>query len=196
MTSALRWSTIRAILMFHNCEGQSHKTVSTDHTFWSERRAETDSNRGPSAYQPNALPLGQTGSSFPITALFVTLSLQVPYRTFTVAAPFPSSAPLHAMTLPFPSDRKSSLHSFKSNVKTCLFPNNRSAMFSVQHYYLPPSLVVMYNILVLADACQSVCVCVCVRACVRACVRVCVCARLTIVSPDKILRCRNALIVI
>ena len=41
--------------MFHNCEGQSHKT-------WSERRAEADSNRCPSAYQPNALPLGQTGS--------------------------------------------------------------------------------------------------------------------------------------
>ena len=27
-----------------------------------ERRAEADSNRGPSAYQPDALPLGQTGS--------------------------------------------------------------------------------------------------------------------------------------
>ena len=53
---------MRAILMFHNCEGQSHKTVPTDHNFWRERRAEADSNRGPSAYQPNALPLGQTGS--------------------------------------------------------------------------------------------------------------------------------------
>ena len=62
MTSALRWAAMRAILMFDNCEGQSHKTVSTDHNFWSERRAEADSNRGPSAYQPNALPLGQTGS--------------------------------------------------------------------------------------------------------------------------------------
>ena len=30
-------------------------------TFWRERRAEAVSNRGPSAYQPNALPLGQTG---------------------------------------------------------------------------------------------------------------------------------------
>ena len=48
--------------MFHDCEGQSYKTVSTDHNFWRERRAEADSNRGPSAYQPNALPLGQTGS--------------------------------------------------------------------------------------------------------------------------------------
>ena len=38
MTYALRWAAIRAILMFHSCEGQSHKTVST------------------------ALQLGQTGS--------------------------------------------------------------------------------------------------------------------------------------
>ena len=29
-----------------------------------ERRAEAVSNRGPSAYKPNALPLGQTGSLF------------------------------------------------------------------------------------------------------------------------------------
>ena len=33
MTSALRWAAMRAILMFHNCEGQSHKTVSTDYNF-------------------------------------------------------------------------------------------------------------------------------------------------------------------
>ena len=31
-----------------NCEEQSHKTVSTDHNFWRQRRAEADSNRGPS----------------------------------------------------------------------------------------------------------------------------------------------------
>ena len=30
-TSALRWAAMRAILMFRNCEGQSHKTVSIDH---------------------------------------------------------------------------------------------------------------------------------------------------------------------
>ena len=74
MTSALRWAAMRAILMYHNCEGQSHKTVSTDHSFWRERRAEADSNRGPSAYQPNALPLGQTGSlhtiSSPLTYIY------------------------------------------------------------------------------------------------------------------------------
>ena len=33
MTSALRRAAMRAILMFHNCEGQNHKTVSTDHNF-------------------------------------------------------------------------------------------------------------------------------------------------------------------
>ena len=33
MTSALKWAAMRAILVFHNCEGQSHKTVSTDHNF-------------------------------------------------------------------------------------------------------------------------------------------------------------------
>ena len=29
VTPALRWASMRAILMFHNCEGQSHKTMST-----------------------------------------------------------------------------------------------------------------------------------------------------------------------
>ena len=41
-------------------DGQSHKTVSTNHNLFEEkreRRAEAVSNRGPSAYQPNALPL-------------------------------------------------------------------------------------------------------------------------------------------
>ena len=31
MTSALRWAGMRAILMFHNCEGQSHKTLDSVH---------------------------------------------------------------------------------------------------------------------------------------------------------------------
>ena len=45
-------------------DGQGHRTVSTNHNLFEdwERRAEAVSNRGPSAYQPNALPLGQTGS--------------------------------------------------------------------------------------------------------------------------------------
>ena len=65
MASSLRWAAMRAILMFHNCEGQSHKTLSTDHNFRRERGAEVELNRGPSAYQPNALLLGQTSSQMP-----------------------------------------------------------------------------------------------------------------------------------
>ena len=68
MTSALRWAAMRAILMFHNCERQSHKAVSTNHNPWRKRRAEADSNRGPSAYQPTALPLGQTASRWALCA--------------------------------------------------------------------------------------------------------------------------------
>ena len=75
MTSALRWAAMSAILPFHNCEGQSHKTVSTDHNFWRERRAEADSNRGPSAYQPNILPLSQTGSHWVKSHLYWTATL-------------------------------------------------------------------------------------------------------------------------
>ena len=33
ITSALRWAAMGATLLFHNCEGQSHKSVSTDRTF-------------------------------------------------------------------------------------------------------------------------------------------------------------------
>ena len=62
MSSALRWAAMRAILMFDWLWGTKHKTASTDHNFWRQKTAEADSNRGPSAYQPNALPLGQTGS--------------------------------------------------------------------------------------------------------------------------------------
>ena len=74
MTSVLRWAARRAILMFHNCEGQSHKTVSMDHNFWRERRAEADLNWGPSTYQPNALPLGNPGS-FGVRCAFIEISL-------------------------------------------------------------------------------------------------------------------------
>ena len=40
MTSAWRWAAMRSILMFYNCEEQSHKTVSTDHNFWRQKRTE------------------------------------------------------------------------------------------------------------------------------------------------------------
>ena len=52
VTAALQWAAaMRAQLVSHNCEGHSHKTVSTDHNFRRERRAEADSNRGPSTYR-------------------------------------------------------------------------------------------------------------------------------------------------
>ena len=72
MTHALR-AAMRAILMFQqSCEGQSHKTVFTDHNLWRERRTKADSNRGSSAYQPNALPQGQTGSLKQCTSYWIT----------------------------------------------------------------------------------------------------------------------------
>ena len=71
MTSAVRWAAMRAILMFHNCEGQSHTTVSMHRPQLLERKeSQADSNRGPSAYQPNALTLGQTGSQSVLFSLF------------------------------------------------------------------------------------------------------------------------------
>ena len=61
-------------------DGQSHKTVSTNHNlFWRERRAEAVSNRGPSAYQPNALPLGQTGSQSVLSSKY-HIYLKNPYK--------------------------------------------------------------------------------------------------------------------
>ena len=50
MTSALRWAAMRAILMFHNCEGQSNKTVSTNHNLFEEKGE-------PKRYRTEVLPL-------------------------------------------------------------------------------------------------------------------------------------------
>ena len=47
--------------MFSQLWRQSHKPVSTDHSLWREKKSEAESNRG-SAYEPDALPLGQAGS--------------------------------------------------------------------------------------------------------------------------------------
>ena len=41
-----------------------------------EERAEADSNRGPSAYQPKALPLGQTGSLSVVSKLIAFVELR------------------------------------------------------------------------------------------------------------------------
>ena len=48
------------------------ETVSTNHNLFEEKgEPKRVSNRGPSAYQPNALPLGQTGSLCQAKALAV-----------------------------------------------------------------------------------------------------------------------------
>ena len=60
--------------------------MSSDHNFWRERRAVAVSNRGPSAYQPNALPLGHTGSqpllSWPLFIYPFSLLLPKPFPVF------------------------------------------------------------------------------------------------------------------
>ena len=62
MTPALRWAAMRAIfnvllIVRDKATRQCPQTTSF------EGRAEAESNRCPSVYQPNVLPLGQTGSS-------------------------------------------------------------------------------------------------------------------------------------
>ena len=44
MIPALRWAALRAILMFHNYEGQSHEAVTTNH-YRSEEKGEPKRNR-------------------------------------------------------------------------------------------------------------------------------------------------------
>ena len=63
MTPAFRWAAMSAILMFQ-WEVMDKVTRQCPQTtaFLRERRTEAVSNRGPSTYQPNALPLGQNGS--------------------------------------------------------------------------------------------------------------------------------------
>ena len=51
MTSALRWAAMRAILMFSvGSDGQSHKTVSTNHNLFEEKGE-------PKRYRTEVLPL-------------------------------------------------------------------------------------------------------------------------------------------
>ena len=61
--SSLRWAAMRAILKFHKLWGtKSQGSVHKSQPFWREWTAEPESSRSPFAYQPNALPPGQTGS--------------------------------------------------------------------------------------------------------------------------------------
>ena len=58
-------------------DGQSQDSVHKPQPFWRERRAEAVSNRGPSAYQPNALPLGQTGSQNDVVQLWAIYNIHL-----------------------------------------------------------------------------------------------------------------------
>ena len=53
---------MRAILMLNKLWGTKSQGSVHGPQLLKKRRAEADLNQGPSAYQPNALPLGQTGS--------------------------------------------------------------------------------------------------------------------------------------
>ena len=73
MTPAFRWTTKKAVFYFYcfiNCEGGKStkivrltKTVFINYNFSRKTKAAAESSRGPSVYQPNALPLSQTGST-------------------------------------------------------------------------------------------------------------------------------------
>ena len=47
MTPAVIWQWWEPFACFIHCEGQSSKTVPTDHNLWRERRAEAGLNQGP-----------------------------------------------------------------------------------------------------------------------------------------------------
>ena len=75
--------------------GQSHRTVSTNHNLFEEKgELKRVSNRGPSAYQPNALPLGQTGSQGHSKAkpvIYIYMCVCRPLRPFPRPSHFPLS---------------------------------------------------------------------------------------------------------
>ena len=98
-----------------------------------------------------------------------TLSFQIPHpRLFTasVHAPFPSSAPLCAMT-PFLSEKKPSLDSLKSNLKTFLFPKQVLPDFPL-HAAIFLHHRCLFKLVVNCVMCiydMFVCGCLCARVC-------------------------------
>ena len=131
-------------------DGQSHRTVSTNHNLFEEKgEPKRVSNRGPSAYQPNAIPLGQTGSHFAS-------------RTFELIY-YPENYKRHRQTV--------------SHVSVCLarFHCDVHAQTAVKITVVHTSQCLSR----IPSFCYNQCVCVCVCVCVgvRACVRACVCVR-------------------
>ena len=62
MVPALKWAAMRDILMFYKLWGAKPQESVHRHNFWREGKAEAESNWDHGAYQPNGLPLAQTGS--------------------------------------------------------------------------------------------------------------------------------------
>ena len=76
-TASINRNVDRPLQRFINCEGRSSKTVSISHKVFKReeraRRPKADSNRqGPSAYQPNLLPLGQACSVNSLTKVLIS----------------------------------------------------------------------------------------------------------------------------
>ena len=82
MIPAVRWAAMSANLMFQ-WEVMDKVTRQCPQTtaFLRERRTEAVSNRGPSTYQPHALPLGQNGSHI-YTHIYGTSAYSLLRRTF------------------------------------------------------------------------------------------------------------------
>ena len=71
MIPASRWAAMRAILMFHNCERQSHKTVSTDHKHGSVLLTSTETIRfiSDEEKREGGMEVGEEGDYIPIATL-------------------------------------------------------------------------------------------------------------------------------
>ena len=63
MSSALQWAATREFECFVNCEGQSHKTVSTNQTYEKARELKRGIELTSSAHQPNANADTRSGST-------------------------------------------------------------------------------------------------------------------------------------
>ena len=187
MIPALRSAAMRAILMFHNCEGQSQNTVFTDHNFWRERRAEADLNRSPSAYQPNSLP--PDSYNYIIMQLLTFFS----WPDGTLASSFKVRCPFNFISQGEQQDALFHPNAIPPNTPTGVNSSNLNWIAFREH--LGPSaaeeLCKYMQHKRLKDAKQKhrhartvrlwgkararACVRACVRARVRACMRMCVC---------------------
>ena len=72
--SALRWAVVWAVLMFSLIVWAKSQDSVHKPQFLKRKESRSGSNRGPSAYQPSALPLGHTGSQWVRMGPFILLA--------------------------------------------------------------------------------------------------------------------------